>query len=370
MPVPSHSSSSSSPHAQTATGQTPFRSLPQKYPQAMRAAAQVAAGIHGIVRKSPRSLVATVIDTTYQVTQGYVLCTTQHGIVKVYAVPYGSVVPQMRLFARQAGPMSNTRDFVFDGMAPGISVRNQASGALLYATSAADALSSSPVLAQTSAGAVPTVTALNSGVGYYWHLFFYAPALPAKRATLFCMNYTTNNILCLDLLSTGLLSLVSVENGNGYTTTKPVAPHSIHWVVIQVGLGGGNDFLIDGLSYFSTVGGGPSFWGAANPYTLTLLSKNDGSQVCPLGTWVSKVGFGTSYNNGTSSIIPLGVATPAPTADSGLPNLNVSAYQQAVSLSLCENSGSATLTNSAAGGAAGSLNITTAYATQVGPGPY
>jgi hypothetical protein len=352
----------------TRTG--PFSSHPQQFPRTQNKAAQLVAQMHRLIQKGPRTLVATVIDTSFQASMGYVLATTQLGVVQVYAVPYGTVVPQMRLFVRQVGPAATNRHFVFDGFAPALSARSLSSGSLLYTTTTGD---STTVPAQTSVGGIPSATGLSTAVGYYWHCFFYLPGLPqAARVTLFSMaNAGATNTITLEYLSTGQLVLRSVENNHGYITSGPVSPHSIHWLVCQPGLGA-SEFLIDGQAAYGGIqgpGDAPYFWGNGATYTGSFLSTPAGTQTPPLGTWLSKFGYGYSYASG--SLVALAAGLVPPTSDSGVPNLNIATTQKTQNLYLClDTPGSGSLANMATAGTGSAVTLATAYASLVAPGPY
>lgn len=354
----------------------PFKDHPQKFPRAQRSASRLADSIHGMIKKGPRSLIGTVVDTSFHVTAGYVYCTTQLGLVKVYSVPYGSVVPQMRLFVRQAGPHGSNKQFVFDGYAPALSSLGLSSGSLIMSSPVGD---SGTIPAPGATLGITTTAAITTAAGYYWHCFFYLPQLPTTpRVTLFSMATSAQtNIISLEYLSSGQLVFRSTNSSpaQGYITTSTVPPHTWHWLLIQPGVGGKQDVLIDGLPvvYKGVAGLSneiPLFSGAGANYTLYLLSNYDGSGTPPLGTWVSKIGFGTSWTG--NAVIPLVTGTAGvPASDSDLPNANVSTSQQAIGLYLCENTpGSGTLTNSALSGLGGSVSVTSPYVTISAIGPY
>ncbi len=354
----------------------PFKDHPQKFPRAQRSASRLADAMHGMMKKGPRSLVGTVVDASFQVTAGFVLCTTQLGVVKVYGVPYGSVVPQMRLFVRQAGPHGTNKQFVFDGYAPALSSLGLTSGSLIMSSPVGD---SGSLPAPGATLGITTVASITTAAGYYWCCFFYLPALPTtSRVTLFSMDTSAQtNIVSLEYLSNGSLVFRSTNSipAQGYITTNPVSPHTFHWLLIQPGIGTGQDVLLDGLpvAYKGIAGLAnerPVFSSAGANYTLYLLSNYDGSATPPLGTWISKIGFGTSWTG--SAVIPLitGIGG-VPASDSDLPNANVSTSQQAIGLYLCEDTpGGSTLTNGALSGLGGGLTVTSPYATISAIGPY
>lgn len=360
----------------------PFSSLPQKYPKAQRAAAQVASHIHEMMKRGPRSLLATVIDTSYHATMGYVSATTQLGVVQVHGVPYGSVVPQMRIFVRQIGPHSTTRQFLFDGYAPALSRRGLASQSLCYIQPSG--LASTQALLSTSS--VPTTASLTSGiVGYYWHLFFYLPQVPATRVTIFQMSVTAGgpNLLTLEYLPNGYMLFRSAENNHGYTTTRTVPAHQMHWVVLQPGLGGsgsGREWYIDGQSYAAGINSSsdePYFNGNGATYTVSYLSNTDGSQLCPLGSWIAKFGYGSNAPSGTpqqllNSDTGLALATSTPTDESAYPNQALSNFQRTWLLYTTGTASSSTtsLANQAFSFGGLVVSISTPYAQLVAPGPY
>lgn len=347
-----------------------FRNKPQKFPRAQAKAAQVVTNIHELMKKTPRTLVATVVDTSFHASMGYVLATTELGIVRVYGVPVGSVVAQMRIYVRQLGPHSTNRTYIFDGQAPALSIMGFSSGSLSYTTTVGD---SGSVLASTAAGGLPTISTLTSAVGYYWSLFFYIPTLPTSpRVTLFTMRNSGNtNGFSIEYLSSGLLVVRDPIGGHGYITTQPVAPHEIHWLVCQPGTGTGLDLYIDGLSFYTGINSPtdiPVFSAAGATYTGYLLSNQDGSGTPPLGTWISKLGYGASYSG--SAVIPLSVTTTIPGQDSDIPTLTGGTTVKTIGLYLCEDTpGGTTLANSAASGGGGPFTVTSSATVQA-IGPY
>ena len=144
-----------------------FPGHPQKYPKAMARAGQLASRLHTMMQRASRSLVATVTGTSFHVSQGYVSCTTEQGLIRVYGVPYGTVVPQMRIYARVQGGSATNRAYVFDGYAPSLSSLSQSGSILFYAPS-----HFSGAMATTSTtSSVATTSSLTTSVGYYWHVF-------------------------------------------------------------------------------------------------------------------------------------------------------------------------------------------------------
>lgn len=343
-----------------------FTNHPQRFPKAQAQAARFVQSLQEMMKKGPRSLVATVVDTSFHATQGYVLATTEMGIVHVSAVPIGSVVPQMRIYVRQQGSQGTNRRFLFDGYAPTLSSQN-ATGSLLYLTPTPGG--AGQVLATTTAS-VATASSLTTSTGYFWCLFFYMPQLPSTMVTLLSMwAGSVSQAIALEMLPTGQLRFRSTNDGHGYITTNPVAPHAIHWVQIQPGLPVGQEFQVDGIANYTGLlssSDDPTFGGGGANYTLLVLSDPSGNTPCPLGTWISRIGFGSSFSGGVVAL-----PTSVPTDDSQLPALNASATQQTTALYLCNDTpGSATAANSAPAGAASALSLTSAYATVNALGPY
>src|ERR1700738_1155175 len=98
----------------------PFHNSPQRYNQTRQMASQVTQSLVSFMAKGPRTLVATVVDTSFHLTKQYVTATTQLGVVSVVGVPLGTVIPGMRLYCRQVGGMSGAKSFVFDGYASSV----------------------------------------------------------------------------------------------------------------------------------------------------------------------------------------------------------------------------------------------------------
>lgn len=326
--------------------------------------------IHQLTKKGPRTLVATVVDTAFHLKQGYVTATTELGVVNVFSVPYGTVVPQMRILVRQMGGHATNRAYVFDGYAPNLSSLATGSGSMLQ--TANNNLTNIAI----APGSISCNTSVTSATGYYWHFFFYVPQIPITDSVLWqWYNYGgTTNTITMKYLTTGQLLFMS-EGGVGYITSKSVPPHYVHYVQIQPGYTS-NEFLVDGAANYVNYGGGPPvFVGGTNVYggyffIGTII--NTLSVCCPPGTWISKFGFGSSWTG--SAIVPL--STSVPTQDSELPSTlafssstNTSYYQI-----LCGDSiGNTTILNSAEAGAGspGSPFISyPSYAEVSAIGPY
>lgn len=353
----SHSSSNSSHNS-------PFHSFSQKYPKGSQRASQVAQSILDLTKKGPRTLVATIVDTSFHVTQGYTTCTTELGIVPVYGIPYGSVVAGMRVYCRQMGGQATNRAFVFDGFAQNPSRQGTTSGSLLFASPVITPLTTA--LATSQVASITGLSSVTTSTGYYWHCFFYLPQLPTSTLTLFqfnCNSTPSSPALSLTMLPTGMMQCAS-SDGHGYQTQTPVAPHRIHWLVCQPGVTG-QELLVDGVPNYTHLLGAndtPTFAGGTNTYTVSLLGTSTGTGIAPLGSWMSKIGFGGN------SVSPLNTAIP--TADSMLVNVASSGFYTRLLL-LCEDGASSTtLSNTAIGGGGSTFSLVSGIA-QVSPlGPY
>ena len=348
-----------------------FRSYPQKFPRAKRKASEMMQHIFQLQKKGPRTMVGQVVDSTFHTTQGYVTATTQLGVVSVYGIPYGTVVPGMRVFVRQMGGAATNRAFVFDGHAPNLS----ALGSLGSFGYSKPVVTLSSGLAQTSATGVPTSSSVVSSIGYFWYFFFYIPAVPTSTCTIWQMTANTGgNILTCEYLPTGILRVRS-QDGHGYVTTSPVAPHNLQWVIMQPGLSP-NELLIDMVPNFTgiiTPSDKPNFSGNNISYRLSLLSNSDGTALCPLGSWISKFGFGTAiYGSNPVSLQVLGSGlSGTPTADSELPTAKAQTYVTLLYQLLCEDaSGSTTLANSAAGAGTAATIASGSAGAVLTTGPY
>lgn len=314
---------------------------------------------------------ATVLDTSFHLTQGYVSCTTEMGLIRVYAVPYGQVVPQMAIFVRQSGPHATHRAYVFDGFAPALSTLGPTSGQIMYTN--LHPTGGGTVLAQTSfPGGYPSVVGLAGGLGYYWHFYLYLPALPTTRVTLFQMASTSGtptNMPTCELLPSGFLQVRSIEDGHTLMSSAPVAPHAKHWIVIQPNVGNAQAIVVDNVPSV-ILGDTFTFTGNGVTYSTSFLSNLDGTQLVPLGTWISKIGYGASFTGG--AVVPLSIGTgDYPTGDSQIPNLNSGASLDTLNRYLCTDTpGSATLANSALATTGSNLTLTTAYANLLATGPY
>lgn len=336
-----------------------FKSYPQKFPKTRRKAAEMLLSFHELSKKGPRTLVGTIVDTTFHISQGYVTCTTELGVIPVYGIPYGTVTNQMRVFCRQMGGHASNRSFVFDGYAPNISRLGSTSGSFVYSTLITSSLSSG--LALSTSGAAGASSSITTSTGYYWHCFFYLPQLPTSTCTLFEMLATSGgNSVTLQYLPTGYLQFIS-QDGHGFQSSSPVAPHSMHYVQIQPGLTS-SELLVDTVASYTTLTSTPTFSGGTHTYTVSLLSNTDGTQLCPIGSWISKFGYGTSWSG--SAVIALSNTIPA--QDSDLPSTNSYYFL------LCGDSiGTSTLLNTAVhGGGSGNASITTAASSILTTGPY
>lgn len=370
MPPQNSSSHSSS-------GQSPFRSYPQKFPKAQAAAKNAVNAMFRLVQKGPRSQPAQVVDASFHLSQGSVLATTNGTIVRVYGVPYGTVVNGMRLFIRPIGSLVTNQAYIFDGYAPNLSGLGSA-GSILLAQPNTSGAAVAPAI--TAASGFVAVTGISSAVGYVWFLFFYLPQLPSATVTLFQQSQVSGtNVVQLEYLPTGFLQFRS-QDGHGYITTTTVPPHNSHFVVIQPGVTS-NEFLVDGIaSYTGLIGGSdtPTFGGNTNTYTTSWLSTTTGTNLCPLGSWVSKMGYGISYSSGALALPTLNTAGLIPAQDSDVPVFNSGTNQRTLNTYLCEDAQvtpptAQTLANGSAswGSAAPASTITlNSQAVLQVPGPY
>lgn len=348
--------------------QDPFHQYPAKYPKARRKAVEVADHIHSLVKSGPRTMVGTVVDASFHTSQGYVVVTTQIGIVNVYGVPYGSVVNGMRILCRQMGGAATNRAFVFDGAAPNLSGSGYA-GSFGYSAMVA---SLSTGLALTSSTGVPTSAGVSTAQGYFWFFFFYLPALPISKVTLWQMTASAGgNILACEYLPNGYVQVRSQDN-HGYLSNTPVSAHNTHWVVIQPFLSG-LEFQVDMIANYTGLlspGDDPTFSGGGVGYQLSLLSNNDGSQLCPLGSWISKFGFGTAWNGVyVPTLQSLGTGLGGvPSLDTELPTATPQQDVTPLYELLCTDTiGSSTLSDSAgAGGTACTISLGGSV-NQIGP---
>ena len=349
----------------TTNNNTPFHSFPNKYPKARQKAKELMASMHELNKKGPRTLIATIVDVTFHLTQGYCTCTTELGIIRVYGIPYGSVVANMRVYARQMGGHATTRDHIFDGFAQNPSRTGQ-SGSLTYDVPMTVSASSTP-LAVSPSGSLTASSSLTSSVGYYWHCFFYLPSLPqGGNAVLMQMAGPSSYTLTLSLAPTGILSILS-NDGNGFSTVMPVAPHSVHWFVLQPGLVS-SYLMLDGVAP-TIVGTAPTFAGGTNTYRMSLLASVNGGtgiSIPPLGSWVSKVGYGVAYSGGSPVALPVSV----PVYDTQIVTTTGNGITPK-GVYLCGDvSTSSTLANSGSDGSGASMTVNTTNATIQTLGPY
>lgn len=332
--------------------QPPFHQSPQRYNKSRQKAAEATHAMVSLMQKGSRTILGTVADTSFHLTQGYVTCTTQLGVVQVAGIPLGTVLPGMRVYCRRLGTMSSNRSYIFDGYAATISSLGP-NGSLIVA--------GSPTLSAGCAmvASVSSVSGVTGPTGYYWHCFFYVPSIPTGTVTLFQFAQTgaPTTTFTVQMTTACLIQVVS-NDGHGYTTTSAVVPHQLHWLVIQPGMAG-SELLIDGLSaYTGLLSGGdePTFTGNATTSTLSLGANVNGTQLLPIGSWLSKVGYGHM-----TSLFPVVI----PQYDTDLVNTSGTLV-----LYLFEDTpGSSTAINSASGVGAGTLTISNP-ASLVMAGPY
>lgn len=325
-------------------------------------AAQVIDQLKQMQKKGPKTIIGKVADTRFQLTQGYVTCQTDAGIVQVTGVPLGSVVPGMRIFCRQMGAQSTRAMYIFDGYASALASLGTTGSLMLTSPSFGY-----PVCASSTNG-VATTSTITTGAGYYWHFFFYLPQLPSTYCTLLYMVPNgTGPYITMDYYCDGTIN-ISDYTGYGFHTNVSIPPHQMHWMVIQPGVAG-QQIMIDGLvpSYYNTptmitVEGGTA-------YTLYLMSKSDGSQVCPLGSWMSKIGYGVCALNSSSPAVQL--PTSIPEIDSDITDFGSIPGITPMALYLCEDQiGGSSLANSVSsslGAVSGLSGDGSATVVQTGP---
>jgi hypothetical protein len=339
-----------------ATPNTPFHNSPQRYNQTRQMAAQVTQSLVSFMSKGPRTIIGTVADTSFHLTKQYVTCTTQLGIVYVAGVPIGTVIPGMRVYCRQVGGMSSTKNFVFDGYASSVASLGP-NGSLIMA--------SSPTLSAGCAtvAAVTAQTGLAGPIGYYWHAFFYLPIVPLTTVTLFeFAQVSSSNTFTVQLLPSCVLQVIS-SDGHGYVTNIPIPPHQLHFIQIQPG-NTGNEVLIDGIANYTGIlspTDDPTFVGGTNTYVLWVGANANGSQLLPVGSWVSKVGYGTTSLAALPNMVPA--------YDSDLLNASTGGITTKVLYLFEDTPGATTAVNSAVASGAGTLAISNP-ASIVTSGPY
>lgn len=370
----SSSSSSGTGSSSSTSTQGIFKSYPQKYPKAQQTARKTAELLVKAMQKGPQSQIAEIVDTSFHASQGYVICTTNHAIVRVVGVPYGSVVPHMRIFVRQLGSYKTNQSYIFDGFAPNVSTLGNQGSVLVNGVSSSSLTSG---VLQSGIGGIPSSSLLSGAIGYYWHLFFYLPQLPTSVMTLFQMTQTSSgglgglgSTLQLEYTPSGFLQFRSFDN-QGYITQSPIPPHRVHWVLIQPG-NPGNEFLVDNVSAYTGLASPtsePTFSGQGATYTFSFGSTASGTQLLPIGSFLSKMGYGCNSQGG--SILPLFV-DDTPIADSELPLFTLSPTQQTFALYLCKDTpGSVTLANAVSGAALSTqLTLNPQILSLQLPGPY
>lgn len=336
--------------------QQPFHQSPQRFNKSRQKATEATQALVALMQKGSRTILGTVVDTTFHLTQGYVTCTTQLGVVQVSGIPLGTVIPGMRVYCRRLGTMSSNRNYIFDGYAATISSLGP-NGSLL--------ITGNPPITNGCAlvNTVSAVSGLTGPAGYYWHCFFYVPIVPTSTITLFQFEQTGFTTTFTVQMTPACLIQVISSDGHGYVTTQPIPPHQLHWLVIQPNIGAGLELLIDGVSSYTGILTGsddPTFAGNANTYSISLGSNVDGTQLMPVGSWISKFGFGEAL-----SLLP----SLVPQYDTDLPNANGSGTITKVLYLFEETPGSPTAINSAASPGAGTLAIS-GPASIVMAGPY
>lgn len=319
-------------------------------------ASQVTQSLVSFMAKGPRTIVGTVVDVSFHLTQQYVTATTQLGIVPVVGVPIGTVIPGMRIYCRQVGGMSTTKSFIFDGYASSVASLGP-NGSLI--------MTGSPTLAAGCAmvAAVLAQSGVTGPVGYYWYLFFYLPIVPTTTVTLFeFAQVSSSNTFTVQMLPTCFIQVIS-NDGHGYITTSPVPPHQLHYLQIQPG-NTGNEVLIDGVANYTGIGSptdDPTFVGDTSTYVLWVGSQANGSQLLPVGSWVSKLGYGYTSLTALPNFVP--------EYDTDLINGSTGGLTSRILYLFEDTPGSATAINSALASGAGTLALSNP-ASIVASGPY
>ena len=335
----------------------PFHNSPQRFNKTHQKASETTQSLVALLQKGPRTVVGTVTDVSFHLTMGYVTCTTQLGIVQVVGIPAGTVTSGMRVYCRQMGGMSTNRSYVFDGYAPALASMGP-HGSLM--------ITAQPALAAGCA-TVSSVSALvgqTGPQGYYWHCFFYLPALPLGTGTLlqFAQTGSLTTTFTIQVLPSCLIQVIS-NTGHGYVTSVPIPPHQLHWLMIQPG-NTGSELLIDGIATYTGITTGsdePVFAGGSNTYSVSLGTSVNGTQLLPLGAWISKVGYGT---NTSSTFLP----TSIPAYDSDLINSSTGGVATKMLYLFEDTPGGTTAINSAVSPGAGTLTVSTpAQIVQAGP---
>lgn len=352
-------------------------------PQHPAVSATARAGARRIARRlrnslggfSPRSEVATVVDTSFHHSQGYITCTSGRGPIMVVGVPYLTVVPGMRIFLRRITHQGQT-SFIYDGLATPAMPFNS-SGSLSQEYGQWPAATSASTYGGTSyAGPYLLLPNTAPVKGWFWSFYFYVSALPkpGAPATLLDMpilNGSFNTVVGGIRFLYDVTAHVGVEvYGSGWGDlgaqsayyNVPCSPQTVWWLNYTLGGVGmslnaiqytaGNS-AINGLG--STMTTGP----ANQAVGLYLLSDSsggfgthlggEGAVAAPAASWISKVTFGAKVDGGGAAVSPVSfVVDPAddatvsaahdlvPTADNALIDLSNVTYGGAQYL--CGNS--------------------------------
>src|SRR5262249_4365701 len=104
----------------------------------------------------------------------------------------------------------------------------------------------------------------------------------------------------------------------GDPTTQVFPPHTIWWMVFQLGTGLGVNGAqyspsmdIDSLTNTQTM--------RAGNYGLFLLSDSDGENAAPAGSWMSKIIYGCDYSSG-NAVLPYALDGTLPLSDDDIIN--------------------------------------------------
>lgn len=269
----------------------------QQYPRARKAAARLVTHLKRTLdERSPKTLVTTIVDTSYMPTYGYVTATSLNGPVRVVGIPTNRVIPGMRVFARKV----NENTYVYDGMAPVPLLTGTTSGLVIHTGAA-------PAASNPLAVGMPTWTVNNGPIpgslGFYVSFFFYLSDLPASGTSCVLLDLphlnTTPSPPVVDgglkvvYSSTGTLNVTyyGAAYGNpvpGTPTVHTFAPHQVWFLTFQVG----NGLAVDGQSFPDMAITGPATNPINGAYTLAVLGDLAGNNAPPIGSWVSKVSLG------------------------------------------------------------------------------
>jgi hypothetical protein len=273
------------------------------YPKSRLQARHVAAALKDhLDQLSPATELATVADTSFLLTQGYVTASSRKGPLTVIGCPIASVVPGTDIFVRK---LANTgiNQYVYDGLVTPTLV-----GSRSYAIMSADGVTRAGYTGTstgngawsgaTAASVVPTNVLTT---GWYWSFFFYMTALPSPTSpiTLTSTNRlqlvggTYNPDLNISILYNylGQIGLQFYSSGV-YTTayaSQAFAPGKVWFLQLHLGNGLSVNGQTGSSLTLSNIGSLPA--PIQNNIVHEFLGGSFGN-TAPIGTWVSKFGFG------------------------------------------------------------------------------